>query len=219
MERTNIPVAQNVLGKLRHIVPVIYDVLDKAITQAREFFDNRTAEVDPFLFPSLVRYEAKCLFEDPRYRSIGYQFVVLSQNGLLLIYEYDGCIYNIRVRKADEDGNLPIQNLSGTLKRFYNQPQPYLPGLSPEDISELVVPARVNLVVVWDVDYSYILSEVFLACPKSVSGDLHFADRIEHAAHAISASADFDDEPEELDEIDIEPLDSTGTENNSDETE
>lgn len=213
MKRTNTPVAQNVLDRLKHIVPVVHEVLDKAITQARVFFENRSAEVDTFLFPSLVRYEAKCLFGDPSYRSIGYQFVVLSQNGLLLIYEYDGCIYNIRVRKADEDGDLPIQNLSHKLRQFYNQPQPYLPGLSPKDINELVAPGRMNLVVVWDVDNHYILSDVFLACPKNDSGDLHFADRIEHAANAISASANFDDEPEELD-IDIEPLEGTGTDDN-----
>jgi hypothetical protein len=217
MDRTNVIAAQNVLQKLRHIVPIIHEVLDKAITQARGFFDNRTEEIDTFLFPSLVRYEAKCLFADPRYRSVSYQFVILSSNGLLLVYECEGRVYNIRVRKADEDGDLPTQNLSHTLKQFYTQPQPYLPGLSPKDINDLIDPESMNLVVVWDVDRNYVLSELFLVCPKNEFGEIHFADKIEHAALSISASADFDDEAEEIEEIDIEPLEDTGTDNKIDE--
>jgi hypothetical protein len=209
--------AQDVLQKLRHVIPIIYEVLDKSITRAREFFENRTTEIDTFLFPCLVRYEAKCLFEDARYLSAGYQFFVLSQNGLLLIYEYEGKVYNIRVRKADEDGELPTQNLSQTLKHFYTQPQPYLPGLSPKDIKDLVDSGFMNLVVVWDVDSNYVLTDLFLACPKNEFGEIHFADKIEHAALSISASADFDDEAEELEEIDIERLEDTGTDNQTNE--
>lgn len=216
MKSTNTIIAQKVFQKLQHVTPIVHSVLDKATTQSRAFFEKRKAPVDVFLFADLVRYEAKCLFETLEYRSVGYQFVTLSRNGLLLVYEYENCIYSFRIRKADEDGELPAHNLSRTLKRFYNQSTPYLPGFSPEEVSECIVPHKLRLVVVWDVDEKYILTNVFLACPRTASGDVHFADKIEHSAKAIAANSNFDDEPEEIEEINIQPLKNTGTDHSAD---
>ncbi len=212
MKQTNTEAAQIVLRRLGHITPTIQEVLDKAITAARSFFEKRDAEVDTFLFPDLVRYEAKCLFEDPKYKAIGYQFVVLSRNGLFLIYQYDGCTYRIRVRKADEDGEFPVNNLSRTLREFCKQPDPFpLLGLSIEEMEQFVSPELIKLFVVWDVDSNYVLTEVSLGCPNGEFGDMHFADKIPHAATTIVADRSFDDEAEELEEIDVEPLEKTGT--------
>jgi len=219
METTNAHLARPVLANLRQVLAVVQEILDSATTRARGFFEDREVDVDAFLFPDLVRYEAKCLFEQERYRQTGYRFTALSSNGLFLTYQANGYLYEIRVRKADEDGDLPSDNLSQTLKDFYNQPQLYLPGLSPVDVAALVSPHTLRLVVVWDVDQFYVLSELFLACPRTELGDVHFADRIAHAATAISMDSDFDDEPEELDEIDVEPLERTGTEGNDDDNE
>jgi hypothetical protein len=212
METTNAHLARPALANLRQVLAVVQGVLDLATTRARGFFEDREVDVDTFLFPDLVRYEAKCLFQQERCREAGYRFTALSSNGLFLTYQHNGYLYEIRVRKADEDGDLPSDNLSQTLKDFYNQPQPYLTGLSPVDVAALVPPHTLRLVVVWDVDQFYVLGELFLACPRTELGDVHFAVQIEHAATAISVDGDFDDEPDELDGYEIEPLERTGTE-------
>lgn len=216
MQPTNVRLAQPVLADLRQVLAVVQEVLDTATVQVRTFFENRQAEVDTYLFAHQVRYEVKVLLEQQRYRRAGYRFVVLSQNGLFLIYQSNGLVYEIRIRKADEEGDLPTQNLSRALREFYNQPTPYFPGFSPAEVAALVSPRRLKLIVVWDVDETYTLGDIFLVCPMSESGDIYFADRIPPAATAISASSDFDDEPEELYEIDVEPFERTGTEGDDD---
>jgi hypothetical protein len=217
MKQTNTEAAQVVLKRLAHITPTIHEVLDKATTAARLFFEKRGAEVDSCLFPDLVRYEAKCLFDSPKYKHIGYQFAVLSRNGLFLIYQHELCAYRIRFRKADEDGELPVGNLSRTLKEFCKQKDPFpLLGLSIKEMEQFESPELIKLFVVWDVDHNYVLTEVSLGCPNGEFGDMHFADEIPHAATMIIADEAFDDEAEELDDIDVEPLEKTGTDENED---
>jgi hypothetical protein len=221
MKTTNSQAAQFILRKLGHIPSTIHEVLDKASTEARFYFESRKLDIDPYLFPSIVRFEAKCLLDNPLYKSIGYQFVVLSNNGLLLIYQHEGCTYRIRVRKADEDGEMPIQNQSKILKEFCKQPNPFpqfLPGMQPEEMGQFLSPSLLNLFVVWDVDHNYILTSVSLACPDGSSGNVHFADEIPHAATTIFTESSFDDEAEELEDIVILPFRRTGTgENDGDE--
>lgn len=167
----------------------------------------------------MVRYEAKLLLDDPKYKAAGYQFVTLSRNGLLVIYQYEGCTYRIRIRKADEEGELPLNNLSRTLADFCKQRDPYprFTGMQIEEMARYESPELIKLFVVWDVDANYVLTETPLCCPNGVTGEMYFADEIPHAATTIVAEATFDDEPIELEEIDIEPLEKTGTdEDNND---
>ena len=115
--------------------------------------------IDSFLFPNLVRYEAKLLFETPKYKAAGYHFSSLSNNGLLLVYEHEQTIYRIRVRKADEDGHLPTQNLSETIKEFCRQPDLFLPGMEAKDWETFICPDLLSLFIVWDVDRTFGLSQ------------------------------------------------------------
>jgi hypothetical protein len=211
MKSTNSEAAQIILKKLGHVVPTIQEVLDKAIISAREYFEKKKLKIDSYLFPCLVRFEAKTLFENPKYKKAGYQFVSLSNNGLLLIYQFEGCTYKIRIRKADEDGELPRSNLSGTLRDFYSQPSLFLPTIEPEDMENYLSPDLLKLVVVWEIDSQHNLTDVHLVCPNGEAGDVYFAEKIEHAASAVVGNADFDDEPEEIDDIDIQPKRKTGT--------
>lgn len=205
MKRTNTQQAQIVLDKLGKIPPTISHILDEAVILARKYFEDRELKIDTFLFPSLVRHEAKILLELPEYRKIGYEFVSLSNNGLFLIYNQEGCYYKMRVRKADEEGELPVQNLSKTLKKFYQNPNPFLPTIE-ENLNDYMALERLNLVVVWDVDKHYILQDVSLVCPKNEYGEVYFADSIEHAATTIIGNADFDDAADDFEDIDILPL-------------
>src|SRR6476619_7135194 len=90
MNPTNSKAAQLILKKLGHIPSTADEVMDKAVTIARAFFEERGLQVDSFLFPSLVRYEAKLLFGTPKAQAVGYKLAVLSNNGLQLIYRHEG---------------------------------------------------------------------------------------------------------------------------------
>ena len=204
MKRTNPQVAQIVAERLGQVIPTVSHVIDEAVIVARKFFEDKESKIDNYLFPSLVRYEAKQLLELPDFKSVGYQFVSLSNNGLFLIYKYDECYYRIRIRKADEDGELPVQNLSKTLKTFYQNQNPLFPDIEA-NLDDFLVP-EMNLIIVWEVDKNFILQSVNLVCPKNEYGEVYFADKIEHAATSVVGNANFDDQPDELEDIDILPL-------------
>ena len=204
MKRTNPKVAQLVSEKLGQVLPTVHHVIDESVIVARKFFEDKESKIDNYLFPSLVRYEAKQLLELPEFKKIGYHFVSLSNNGLYLIYKYEDCYYKIRIRKADEFGELPVQNLSKTLKVFYQNQHPLFPVVEFK-FGRFLLP-EMNLVIVWEVDKNFTLQSVHLVCPKNEFGEVHFADKIEHAVTSIICIADFDDQADELEDIDILPL-------------
>lgn len=217
MELHNEPIAHAILNRLERVHPVIHDVLDKSTTEARNFFEKRKQEVDSNLYSDLVRYYAKELLQQPKYKNIGYILTVLNKNGLLLIYEQDGCVYRIRVRKADEDGELPISGLSKSMKRFIAQRTPLLPGFEDffqsvegESEGDRLSTTLLKLVVVWDVDVNYILTDAWLACYKDTTGAKHFAGEIPHSAIAVAAPNTFDEAAEELEDLEFS-LEKTGS--------
>jgi hypothetical protein len=215
---TNPKAAQIVLEKLGHVAPTVHEVMDKAITSARGFFEDREIQIDPFLFPSLVRYEARLLFETDKYKAAGYRFTVLSNNGLLLVYEHERTNYRIRVRKSDEDGELPMpKNPSKTIVSFCRQPNLRLPGMELEDCEAFVCPDKLSLFIVWEVDAAYGLAKCDLICPEDEFGKYYFAEEIPHSATVITPQEEFDRDVQELDDIDIRPLKKTGTANGDDE--
>jgi len=201
MEITNVSAAQQIIKKLEGVPSTLYDVLDKATTQAREFFELKHQAVHSALFPSLVRYFALRLLQDPKYKNIGFRLVELSNVGLFIIYQKSGCTYGLRLRKADEDGDLPIDNLSETLKHFYTQKDPFprLPGMSIEEMDQFLTPNQLKLVVLWDVDSAFVLNSVQLVCPNGIAGDVHFVGNIPPAVTTITAEATVDEIVEDLD--------------------
>lgn len=218
MNPTNPKAAQIVLQNLGHVAPTVHEVMDAAITSARGFFEDRGLHIDPFLFPSIVRYEAKLLFETDKYKAAGYRFTVLSNNGLLLVYEHESTIYRIRVRKADEDGELPMPKTpSKTIAAFCRQPSLFLPGMEIENCEAFVCPDKLSLFIVWEVDEAYGLSKCDLVCPEDEFGHYYFADEIPHSAMAIAAIEEFDQDAEELEDIDVRPLKKTGSVQGDDE--
>jgi|GEM_PF-2610188 len=208
---TNTRAAQVILEKLGHVPATVHEVMDKAVTLARAFFEERDLPVDPFLFPNIVRYEAKLLFDSPKYRAVGYMLSVLSNNGLLLIYNFESTIYRIRVRKADEDGAFPTQNLSEGVKEFCRQPNLPLWADGIEDWEEFACPEILKLFIIWDVDEAYGFTGCDLACTKNEFGELAFADSIPHSAMSIQVENDFNEWPTEIEDIDFRRLDKTGT--------
>ncbi len=120
---------------------------------------------------------------------------------------------------SDEDGELPTQNLSKTIKEFCRQPKLPLWGSGVENWEEFVCPNLLKLFIVWDVDSAFGLSRCDLACPIDEFGNLFFADEIPHSVTAINVEAAFDEEPEELEDIDIRPLRKTGSNEANDESD
>jgi hypothetical protein len=188
MEITNVSAAQQILKKLEQVPPTVYDVLDKATTQARDFFDAKRQSIHSALFPSLVRYFALRLLQDAKYRSIGFRLVELSNVGLFVVYQRGGCTYGLRMRKADEDGDLPLDNLSDTLKQFYTQDDPFprLPGMSLQEMEQFLTPNQMKLIVLWDVDRAFVLNSVQLVCPNGIAGEVYFVGDIPPAVTTIS---------------------------------
>lgn len=217
MNPTNTEAAQIVFKELDQVPPILDEVMDKAVTLARSFFEQRVEPINPYLFPSLVRYFAKILFDEPYYKSVGYALIEISNNGLFLVYTKENKTRKLRVLKSDE-GGIPILNLSRTKKDFYKQrdPFPFLPGMGVEQMEQFVSPDLLKLLVLWDVDENYIYKGVQLVCPKGESSEAYFADDIPHAATTITVNQSFDDVSQELEDIDIEPLEKTGTEQGND---
>lgn len=209
MNPTNSQAAQIVLDALGPIPPVLHEIMDKAVTEARTFFEERGEAVNSSLFPNLVRYFARQLLNDAYHKSLGYQVGELSNNGLFILYEDKGFVYKIRILKADEDGDLPVSNLSETKKDFFKQGYPILPGM--ENIELFVSTSLIKLVIIWDVNLNYILNTFQLVCPNGESGDAHFVGDIAHSATAITVQSTFDAMADDLDDL-ITPLRKTGTE-------
>jgi len=213
MEITNASAALRILNKLQQLPPAIYDVLDKATVEAREFFETKNQKIHSALFPSLVRYSALRLLEDEKYKQIGFRLVELSNVGLFIVYQRNGCTYGLRMRKADEDGDLPIDNLSETLKQFYTQADPFprLPGMSLEEMDQFLTPNQMKLVILWDVDSAFVLNSVQLVCPNGIAGEVHFVGDIPPAVTTLSAKPTVDEAIEEDLEITPRRKSKTGT--------
>lgn len=167
---------QLALEKLRSLHPLVYQAIEQAVEEAREFFSREKTPYEPYLFANLVRYKTRRLLAELADGPIMFGLSNLANNGIEI--EYDGIV--IRVWKADE-GQLPAPGVSRAKQEFYYQP--YLPDL---DIS----PEPVRLAVIWDTDSDHGLRELLLVCPKGANepwmpGESHWLIPIPHPATAM----------------------------------
>lgn len=202
MELTNEDIANVVLADLDGVPPVLHEVTEAATAEARAFFETRNESINSYLFPCLVRYFAMIMLRLPRYSQAGYSLVGLSNNGLFIIYQKNGKAYRIRILKADEDGDLPLHNLSEVKRQFYANLNPYLPGIEWGVDPEAPPPSGLNLIALWDVNDAYGFTRIQLVCPDGDSGQVYFVGNIPHAATNIRGDEAFDETPEELEDID-----------------
>lgn len=110
-----VPGPEETLAQLAPLIPPLDRSIEAAIQEARSFFDGREVNVDPFLFPCLVRYHAKLLLEEVG-QTADYELDDLANNGLYL--RFAG--YQIRILKSD-NGKLPVPGPSKPKQEFYNQ--------------------------------------------------------------------------------------------------
>lgn len=159
----NVPEPGFVLKKLSSAIPVIYSALQHGTFKAKEYFDESGRNVDRYLAPNLVRYNAKEVLEKRRQEiSSGDDLIVINvpNNGM-----YVSCgDFNIRILKTN-NGDLPVPGHSKSRMLFYHQGSLALDFSNNKTISEQN--DQVNLLILWDVVSPYNLGELSIACPKS----------------------------------------------------
>jgi len=194
MKRASLVVtADEALRRLRNVSPIIYRSLEAGTEKARDFFESRELQVEPFLFSTMVRYFAWLMLTSEKYQDVGLKVEKLTNVGIQLKCEG----FLIRIWKTGEEGELPPPGESMARQAFYNQQQPFLPF----DYSDIEEFAPVKLAFVWNAGSDHTLSEVYLVCPSADEGPwrpgmYHWNARIEHPAESIQADVSLVDEVE-----------------------
>ena len=162
---SNVPDPETVLRELSHLLPTVYSSLHYGIFKTKEFFDRQEKEkqkiVNRFLAPNLVRYytiqalERKGQVLVPGTYPLDLKAV--PNNGICFSYER----YDIRILKS-YNGDLPIPGHSKSRQEFYQQ---LTLDLNVKDTDENAT--RANLLILWEVDPSYNLQVLSIACPKA----------------------------------------------------
>jgi hypothetical protein len=187
------PKFEDIYGETVRLLVRIYEVMEKAVPQAKEFFVSGDEPVDTYLFNDLIRYHAKELLRDSGFAVEDdvedvseYEFRTLSNNGLF--GRFNGHLF--RILKADH-GRVPMP-MSGKRREFYTQPpQLPLPLNTPDKPG---ANASHNILILWEVDDQYNFLRLRLACPESVgrtreSLKVYFNEPLPHAAEMIKSKA------------------------------
>lgn len=154
----SVPGPKTVLEDISRLIPVIYDAFEASLNSTREYFEERNQAVDPYLAPSLVRYNTKLYLREAGQTAEDiFDLGTMANNGLLLTYGK----YKLRILKAD-DGDIPAPGPSKIKQAFYNQELPFVFSSGTEEND-----APLNLVLVWDVANDYRLRGLSLVCPKA----------------------------------------------------
>jgi hypothetical protein len=156
--------AERVAEEFKAQLKMIESALQFGTMKVRRYFraDNKNKPPDKSLAPNILRYQAKQalreagqVVEDEEEKPFDLQR--LSNNGLCLKIGDR----TIRIRKA-VDGDIPAPGLSKSLNLFYQQMS--LASLMGKEAKDLSDPK--NYLFVWDVDSSFYLSSLMLACPN-----------------------------------------------------
>jgi hypothetical protein len=154
---------ESVMKDLSRLFPLVYTAFDYGVFKAREYFENQENEddkiIDRYLAPNLVRFHAV------RYlRRAGEDAHEDEENDISMSPIPNNGIhvncgkYHIKILKSNK-GDLPVPGHSQSRRTFYDQP--FL------EYSDNVDFLNIKLILLWNVDKSYTLGILSLACPKS----------------------------------------------------
>jgi len=172
--------AESVLSELDPITSKVSEAVEIGVAVARDYFEEHHKNFDPWLFADLFRNEVgerlSSIQESGTLLPYGYRRILLPNNGL----EFWFGDYRIKILKST-DGRLPV---GGSIARNLFYYQPMLPSM--EDAF------GTKLVIVWEIDKSYMLAQLQLVCPKSPSiypdsPEEHWEIDIPHAAVMVVA--------------------------------
>jgi hypothetical protein len=158
------PAPEDALRDLDDFIPLLWEAMDASIGEAVAFFADPD-DIDPSLFPNLVRYHAKRFFlarhlaaieeessDVPAFEQIG-----LANNGICVVRHR----YALRIRKSD-NGLIPVPGNSVTLQKFYRQqPLPFNLVDRPPQVVDT------SLLVLWDIDVKHRFAGLQLSCPRA----------------------------------------------------
>lgn len=172
----------DVVLDLRDLTPDLFRAVEAGTQDGVLFFEEHERPIDPYLFPSIVRWKARVVLaeasisvEDDDECAVD---EALPNNGILLRYR----TYTIRLLKADH-GQVPAPGPSRPRRDFWAQP---LFGST----------SFMNLIVIWDYDFETGEVTLDLACPRSAEAygnvNLHFRRRLDHPVVTATATADDD---------------------------
>lgn len=153
-----VPSFHEELDRLRPILPHLGEALEQALGQARRFFEDQNALVDPYLAPCLVRYHAKTFLVEHGYSVEDLDIISVPNNGLSVRYKGR----SIRIWKGDAD-TLPLPGRSRHKLDFLNQ-QLALDSMLPDPTGY-----RHNSMLLWSPDCEYRLQDLYLSLPKSAT--------------------------------------------------
>lgn len=203
---SSLPEPGEVLEELRRELALVYEAIEAATQVAREFFEEyRGRDLDRILAPHIVRSEVKHFLESRGQEVEEMEPEVLANNGLL----YHSGRFSLRILKA-QDGVLPAPGPSERRQAFYDQEptQHRLLGWAAATGEEEAIGRIVNLIVVWDTDHRYELTELHLALPKAGSAtkdsvETHWMVPIELLSLSGGPEIFDDDTAEEIEDLPI----------------
>jgi hypothetical protein len=155
--------------------------MEPSIEEARQYFEKR--RFDAYVFADLARYHAACRLEKATLPT-GIAFQRYQNNGIGFVCHES----ELRVWKADEDGELRGPGASKARKQYFDQE--FL--LFPPN------PAQARYAIVWDYDFTNGLFSLSFACPKNFdvyrpwnNPEYHFFLPLPHAATTFVPAREF----------------------------
>lgn len=154
--------ADDGIKELSGILPTINEALGYGINMAANYCKSHDKEqrVDPYLAPDLTRFHVKKVLEDAGYTVTNIQGEVniglkqIPNNGLLISFGK----FNLRILKSN-NGTTPVPGKSKVKQEYYNQ----LNIFNTTEIKD----SKINLILLWEVDSAWDLSELLLVYPKA----------------------------------------------------
>jgi hypothetical protein len=147
---------------------LVYEGLLLGAYKAQEYFDDDSNGINFPLAANIARYHAKQYVKSNRRLDAPYWFGELPNNSIEI--RQDWCL--IKVLKG-RNGEPPTASNTIRSREFYHQSQPTLPGITlikvwkSRDWKEFIKQCTfLNLILCWEVDFSYSISKVQLMCPR-----------------------------------------------------
>jgi|SRR6185295_7180939 len=151
-------------------INTVYEGLLLGAYKAQEYFDEGSKEINYPLAANIARYHAMQYVKSNRRVDDPYYLGELPNNSIEI--RQDWCL--IKVLKG-RNGEPPTATHTVRSQEFYHQQpmQPNLPGINWINVWKsrdwktfLQQCTRLNLILCWEVDYSYNISHVQLMCPR-----------------------------------------------------
>jgi hypothetical protein len=189
---------------------LIYEGLLIGSEKVKEYFDLLKHSLNPALAANLARYHARQHATSRKRLGSEFFFEEVPNNGIVL--RRDWC--ELKVLKG-RDGEPPTATKTNRSRRFYSQSsQRSLPGIDWNGLLESVDwktfvagKSKLNLILCWEVDETYGISNVQLMCPRS-SGKygqgvkLFWRRQVAHPVYGIKGLRGVNDDAD-VDDIDI----------------